>query len=221
MRFVPVTAARARRLSAVASRGGIQLRCLTPADTHHITDLLERLSPVSRYQRYFRLVRSFSPIEIARFVADGPGHLAVGAFDGDSLVGVAQYFVSTTCGSRAEVAVEVADSHQRRGVGSRLVRELAGLAADAGITHFTATVLTENQPVLALMRRSGWDIETTLAGPYADVVVTLPAGLVAEAGCRGARQAAGPARLPGGRSAAVRDRLTDRQTSLQTRPACS
>ena len=174
MRIVPVTAARARRIPQVATRDAIRLRCLTPADADQMTDLLARMSPDSLYQRYFRLVRSFSPAVLARFVAVGPNHLAVGAFEGDVLVGVAQYFRSSTNPDHAEVAVEVADSHHRRGVGSRLVRELARLAAGHGITHLTATVLAENRAVLGLMRGSGWDIASTPDGPYIDVVVTLP-----------------------------------------------
>jgi RimJ/RimL family protein N-acetyltransferase len=137
-------------------------------------DLLDRLSPHSLYLRYLRLVRSFTPAEIARFVATGPGHLAVGAFDGGVLVGAAQYFRSSKNPDQAEVAVEVADSHQRHGVGAQLVHTLSMLAAGEGITHFTATVLAENRAVLGLMRHSGWRILTTEDGPYVDVVVTLP-----------------------------------------------
>ena len=196
-----VAAARAPRLyrdaARDAARGDIHLRRLTPADAHHMTDLLARLSPNSRYLRYFRLVRSFAPADIARFVAVSPGHLAVGAFDAGVLVGAAQYFRSTECPDHAEVAVEVADSHHRRRVGARLVHELARLAADAGITHFTATVLAENRPVLGLMRHSGWEVATTLDGSYADVVLTLPPALV------GARPAVRPRRAGPAHSAEV------------------
>ncbi len=139
-----------------------------------MSDLHARLSPDSRYQRYFRLVRSLAPADIARFVTLSPDHLAVGAFDGDVLVGVAQYFRSAQRPDHAEVAVEVADSHHRRGVGGRLVRELSRLAADDGITHFTASILADNRAVLGLIRHSGWDVATTQDGPYADVVVALP-----------------------------------------------
>ncbi len=148
-----------------------------------MTDLLERLSPQSRYQRYFRLVRSLSPADVARFVAVSPDHLAVGAFDGNLLIGAAQYFRLSRRPDHAELALEVADSHHRRGVGARLVHELARLAAGEGITHFTATVLAENRPVLGLMRHSGWHIATTPDGTYNDVVVTLPPDLV-DAGAR-------------------------------------
>lgn len=172
-----VASARARPSSRDATDGTIRLRCLTPADGSHLSDLHERLSPDSRYQRYFRLVRSLAPADIARFVARSPDHLAVGAFDGDVLVGVAQYFRSAPRPDHAEVAIEVADSHHRRRVGARLVLELARLAADDGITHFTASVLADNRPVLGLMRHSGWDVASTLDGHYADVVVTLPRAL--------------------------------------------
>ena len=163
-----------------APQGTFGLRCLTPADAHHMEDLLERLSPHSRYLRYLRLVRSFTPAEIARFVDDGPAHLAVGVFDGDVLVGAAQYFRSSKHRDQAEIAVEVADSHQRHGLGGQLVRELSLLAAGDGITHFTATVLAQNPAVLELMRHSGWRILTTQDGPYVDVIVTLPGELLGD-----------------------------------------
>lgn len=169
-----IAAARARGRSRGASHGTFQLRCLTPADGHHVTDLFDRLSPKSRYQRYFRLVRSLAPADLARFVAVSCDHRAVGAFDGDLLIGAAQYFRLAGRPDHAEVALEVADSHHRRGVGARLVHELARLAAGDGITHFTATVLAENRPLLELMRHSGWHIATTPDGVYADVLVTLP-----------------------------------------------
>ena len=53
-----------------------------------------------------------------------------------------------------------------------------GSPSRSGITHFTATVLAENRAVLGLMQHSGWEIATTLDGPYADVVVTLPPRLM-------------------------------------------
>ena len=173
-----LAAARARRLSGKATHGAVRLRCLTPADGHLVIDLHERLSPHSRYQRYFRLMRSLSPADVARFVAASPDHRAVGAFDGNLLIGAAQYFRLAKRPNHAEVALEVADSHHRRGVGARLVHQLARLAAGQGITHFTATVLAENRPVLGLMRHSGWPTATTPDGPYTEVVVTLPPELV-------------------------------------------
>ncbi len=70
---------------------------------------------------------------------------------------------------------------QRLGVGGRLLLELSRHAAGDGITHFTASILADSRAVLGLMRHSGWDIATTLDGPYADVVVALPEALTGAA----------------------------------------
>ncbi|WP_404380891.1 GNAT family N-acetyltransferase [Knoellia locipacati] len=172
-----LAAARARRHTRNRTPGTIHLRCLTPDDGRHVTDLLKRMSPDSRYQRYFRPVHSFRPADIARFVTLSRDHVAVGAFDGPSLIGIAQSLRSSKQPDRAEVAGEVADLHHGRGVATRLVNELAELATDVGVTHFTATVLTDNRPVLALMRSLGWPTEATLDGAYAEVLLTLPAEL--------------------------------------------
>ncbi|KGN43137.1 GNAT family N-acetyltransferase [Knoellia aerolata] len=180
-----MAATRARREARARAADPLHLRCLTPDDGHHVRDLLERMSPQSRYQRYFRPVRSFRPADVARFVAVGPTHVAVGAFDRGCLVGTAQYFRSSQQPGHAEVAVEVADSHHGRGVASRLVHELAGLATDVGITHFTATVLTDNRPVLSLMRSLGWQVAATPDGAYTEIVATLPPDLVRNAVSRG------------------------------------
>lgn len=186
-------------LTPDASHGSIRLRRLGPADADHLDDLLERLSPRSRYLRYFRLLRSIPPADVARFVSATPGHLAVGAFDKGVLVGAAQYFRSSERPDHAEVSVEVADSHQRRRVGTRLVDELARLAVNAGITHFTATVLAENRAVLGLMRHSGWGVEATRDGIYTDIVLTLPQHLV------GGRTTCGEPRDPGAHLPRTRD----------------
>jgi len=178
MTLTLLAGARARRQSLDRTTGRLHLRCLTPEDARHLSELLERMSPESRYQRYFRPVRAFRPAEITRFVTLGRDHVAVGAFDGSRLVGIAQFFRSAKQPDHAEVAVEVADSHHGRGVATRVVHELAGLASDLGITYFTATVLTDNRAVLALLRTLGWQVEVTLDGAFAEVVVSLPAELV-------------------------------------------
>lgn len=162
-----------RPLTAIGPSSPFRLRHLTPADAPAMAGLLQRLSPESRYWRFLRLVRSFTEADAARLVAEGPHHLAVGAFAGQVLIGAAHYFRPSKRSECAEVAVEVADSHHRRGVGAGLLEELARLAADSGITSLTATILTENHAVLDLIRHSGWGIDITPDGAYADLVITL------------------------------------------------
>ena len=169
----------------VATGDDIRLRRLTPADADHMNALLQRLSPQSRYRRYFRFMSSIPPADVARFVAVSPNHMAVGAFDNGVLVGAAQYFRSTARPDHAEATVEVADSHQRRRVGTRLAVELARLAAHEGITHFNTAEMYgggKAEEFLAAARGSRRD-EVVIATKflprpgdeaYAEVVVTLP-----------------------------------------------
>ena len=52
---------------------------------------------------------------------------------------------SSATGRAAEIAFEVADAYQGRGVGSFLARELAADARAAGITTLVATVCGDNR----------------------------------------------------------------------------
>jgi GNAT superfamily N-acetyltransferase len=59
-------------------------------------------------------------------------------------------------GTRAEVAVEVADHLHGCGLGTILIERLARVAEQRGITHFVAEVLCENRAMLDVFRE-GFD----------------------------------------------------------------
>lgn len=144
----------------------VAVRPLEPADGEHLADLFDRLSPRSRYLRFFTSTASLPPWVLRHLSAiDHDRHEAVGVFDGDVLVGVAHWFRTAEAGAEADIAVEVADDHQHHGLGRCLLRVLADRARRQGITRFTATTLTENAAVRALLRSSGWPLESRLDGP--------------------------------------------------------
>ena len=66
--------------------------------------------------------------------------------------------------ARAEIAFAVADDYQGRGVGTRLLEQLAELAAQAGIERFVAEVLADNSRMLELFMSAGFDVTRELAG---------------------------------------------------------
>ena len=66
--------------------------------------------------------------------------------------------------ARAEIAFAVADDYQGRGVGTRLLEQLAELAAEAGIERFVAEVLADNSRMLGLFMSAGFDVTRELAG---------------------------------------------------------
>jgi GNAT superfamily N-acetyltransferase len=99
--------------------------------------------------------------------------LALVAFAPDgSGVGVARY-EGETGSPAAEVAVAVDAVWRQVGLGSLLLRELGEAAAHRGIRQFTALVLSENRPVLALLRASGRDFSVEIHSGTSDIVMLL------------------------------------------------
>jgi ribosomal protein S18 acetylase RimI-like enzyme len=63
-------------------------------------------------------------------------------------------------GAAAEVAFAVEEDFQRRGIASRLLRELADIARAHGIERLEAEVLAENTSMLNVFRRSSLPMRT-------------------------------------------------------------
>ena len=64
----------------------------------------------------------------------------------------------------AEVAFAVADAHQARGIGTRLVEQLATRAASHGIESFVGEVMADNSPMIHVFEKVGFEVTRTLAG---------------------------------------------------------
>jgi len=134
----------------------VTLRTLRADDRSVIRMLFEGLSDDSRYRRFHSSIRRLTPALLDTLSAmDGDCHVAVGAFDGDKLVGAARY-VRPHHGSReAEIAFTVADAYQGRGLGRHLLHALARTADARGVTQFRFTVLANNAPAIRLLLGPG------------------------------------------------------------------
>jgi acetyl coenzyme A synthetase (ADP forming)-like protein len=64
----------------------------------------------------------------------------------------------------AEAAFAVADPYQRRGIGTRLVEQLAERAGREGIERFVAEVLADNRGMLGVFEGLGFELTRELAG---------------------------------------------------------
>ncbi|GAA1200146.1 GNAT family N-acetyltransferase [Pseudonocardia alaniniphila] len=126
--------------------GPVRVRELRPGEFDVLDAVFAGLSPTSRYQRFHAGLPQLTPQARERLAAvDGRTHLAVAAFAGATPVGIARLFRAGD--TRAELAVEVVDAWQRRGIGTRLLRAVAALGAGAGIRTVEADVLAENVAV--------------------------------------------------------------------------
>jgi len=151
---------------------GITIRSLRDGDTATVASLFERLGPQSRERRYCGAKPRLPEPELAALArVDAERHVLVAYVGPDPLPAGIGRLVRT--GEGAEVAFEVADAYQGRGIGSVLARELAADARAAGITELVATVCGDNPRVVSLLRRMADSLEVTWQGGEREFVVEL------------------------------------------------
>ena len=88
--------------------------------------------------------------------------------DGERVVAVANY-VRLRDPKLAEAAFAVADEHQGRGIGTRLLEQLAERAAEVGIERFVAYVLPDNRAMLGVFEAAGFELTRELEGGELEV----------------------------------------------------
>ena len=164
----------------VRTRDGAELviRPIQPDDKRLIAEGFERLSPESRYRRFFRPLDRLTERDLAYLTEiDHTDHEALAAIDPESgeLVGVARY-VRGAEPQLAEVSVVVGDPWQRRGVATALLERLVERARDAQITHFVALVLDENVEAISLFehRVPGRARPRRSASGHLELLIELP-----------------------------------------------
>lgn len=175
-----------------------RLRLLGPGEGAVLTAVFAGLSPASRANRYLvGLSRLTAGMIEALTAVDGVRHVAwVAEIDGEP-VGLARYVVLPGRTDTADVAVEVIDAQQRRGIGSALMEAVGITARQHDVTRFVATLHPENLASRALLRRAGARFRVTagVAEAAGEITGPTPGGLdvrAVRAACR--HCASGPAR---------------------------
>ena len=150
------------------------VRPLKHGDTATVQALFERLGEASRLNRFNGLKHRLGEEELRWLATVGPNHHVLVAWvDGDpEPVAIARL---VRFGARAEVAFEVADVYQGRGIGSALTQELVADACAAGILEVTALVRSDNPAALAVLQRTLGQLEVRFEGPELLVRAPLPA----------------------------------------------
>ena len=164
----------------VTTSGGVELsiRQVRPDDTRLIAEGIERLSPESRYRRFFRPLDRLSERDLVYLTEiDHTDHEALVAIDPETgaLVGVARY-VRGAEPHLAEVSVAVGDPWQHRGVATALLERLVERAREAQITHFVALVLDENVEAIKLFEHlvPGHARPRRSASGHLELLIELP-----------------------------------------------
>ena len=151
---------------------GLTIRRLRNGDTATVAALFERLGTASRERRFCGAKPGLSEGDLAALArVDEAHHVLVAYVDGEAEpAGIARLVRD---GLSGEIAFEVADTLQGRGIGSVLARELAADARAAGITHLVATVCGDNQPVVSLLRRLAQSLDVRWRDGEREFVLSL------------------------------------------------
>jgi acetyl coenzyme A synthetase (ADP forming)-like protein len=163
----------------VILRDGSTLR-LRPPHADDLDAVLEFFGALSEQSVYWRFhgFPSLTAATVEPFLDpdwDEQGSL-IGALSDDAeaerIVALAS-FVRLRDPSSAEVAFAVADELQGRGVGTRLLEQLAESAADAGISEFVAEVMPDNRAMLNVFADAGFAVSRRLEGGTTEVRLAI------------------------------------------------
>jgi acetyl coenzyme A synthetase (ADP forming)-like protein len=163
------------QLCDVVLRDGstLPLRAARHDDIDALVAFFAGLSPESRYYRFFGM-----PILDATAVAglipmDATRGVALVGDCGGRIVAFAGYYRAADDPGRAEVAFAIADAFQGRGIGTRLLEQLARLAWTERVRTFDAYVLHENRKMMDVFLESGYRVSRRLEGNVIHVELSL------------------------------------------------
>ncbi|WP_163163134.1 GNAT family N-acetyltransferase [Arthrobacter sp. Alg241-R88] len=138
--------------------GTAHLRPIHPSDADAVQAFHVGQSQDSIYMRFFAFKARLSSKELKRFTeVDYKDRVAFVITIRGEIVGIGRYD-RLDDPTEAEVAFNIADSHQGRGIGSILLEHLAAAAHENGIRRFSAEVLPENRKMLTVFSEAGYDV---------------------------------------------------------------
>ena len=159
----------------------VTIRAIRKDDKKRILDAFKALDREAVYRRFFSPKQALTDAELEQ-VTDVDFRQVVALVatvsraDGeDIIIGDGRYAADKGAKpERAELAFIIAKPYRGRGIASILLRHLARIAHDAGLSAFEADVLACNAPMLAVFQHSGLPICRRREGNI--IHVTLPLG---------------------------------------------
>lgn len=134
------------------------LRPMTAADADAVQAFHMAQSQNSIYLRFFTYKSKLTAKELRRFTElDYRNRVAFVITRGGEIIGIGRYD-RLDDPSEAEVAFNVSDANQGRGLGSILLEHLAAAARENGIGKFSAEVLPENRKMIQVFSEAGYEV---------------------------------------------------------------
>jgi len=141
------------------------IRPIRPEDAVLTQEFVHNLSEESRYARFMNSVQELSQSMLIHFTQiDYSREMALLAVaeeqDKEVELGVARYAINPD-GESCEFSLVVADNMRGKGLGNKLMVALMDAARSNGLKSMEGEVLKDNASMLKLMKRLGFNIETS------------------------------------------------------------
>ncbi|HCE60501.1 MAG TPA: multidrug ABC transporter permease [Janibacter terrae] len=134
-----------------------RLRPIRPSDADAVRRFHAGQSDESIYLRFFAPMRNLSDRDVKRFTElDYHDRMALVATIRDDIIGIGRY--DRVSEHSAEVAFNISDHYQGKGIGSVLLEHLAAIAQSHDITAFEAEVLPHNRKMLRVFSDAGYQV---------------------------------------------------------------
>lgn len=148
------------------------VRPITPDDAEGLRRFHDQQSEESIYLRFFAPLRRLSDRDVHRFThVDHHDRVALVATLSGEIIGVGRY--DRTAPGTAEVAFNISDRMQGKGIGSVMLEHLAAIARDNGVTRFTAEVLPQNRKMLMVFKDAGYEVAQHLEDGIVEVAFDI------------------------------------------------
>ncbi|RJK96275.1 GNAT family N-acetyltransferase [Vallicoccus soli] len=139
--------------------GTAHVRPITPQDADRLRAFHRRQSAESIYLRFFAPYPELSDRDVERFThVDHHDRVGLVATIGDDIVAVVRY--DRTGPDEAEVAFNISDAHQGRGLGSVMLEHIAAAARERGVRRFVAEVLPTNRRMIRVFQDAGYEVRS-------------------------------------------------------------
>lgn len=143
----------------LADGGSAHVRPVRADEAPRIEAFHRALSSETIHFRYFSGLAILPKLILRRFTHPDPERECVLVAElGDELIGLASYH-RRLGEDAAEVAFVIADAHQGRGLGTRLLEALAEHARVHGVARFRADTLVGNRAMLRVFHDAGFAVE--------------------------------------------------------------
>lgn len=158
----------------------VQIRAVRSTDKAGILKAFALLDPESIYTRFFQHKQALSnedlkvatEVDFKNVVALVVTTISEG---NEVIIGGGRYLISNPSGLQrsAEIAFLIEEDFHGQGIAGRILKHLAHIARDKGISQFEAEVLPQNKAMLAVFSHSGLPMEQTAADGVIHVTLSL------------------------------------------------